>query len=182
LIATRPARGMGSRKGEGPREALRERGANEALRKLAVRPVLDKGMRPAEVAGLPGRGEDWAGTWVARYAEGGLAALRGLPRPGRPPLVPQHDAPAFLWGACHGRASPGPLLGAIEEGTGVRYHRSQMWGPGSPLGRRLSRRPDAELLAGLQNYYDLERRHRDLPPVAARTPVRVHHGPRVVHH
>jgi len=53
-------------------------------------------MRPAEVAGLPGRGEDWAGTWAAQYAGGGVAALRDLPRPGRPPLVPQHDVPAFL--------------------------------------------------------------------------------------
>jgi len=60
---------MDSRKGEGSLEALREKGANEALRRLAVRLVVDKGMETAEVAGLPGRGEDWVKTGAALYAE-----------------------------------------------------------------------------------------------------------------
>jgi len=75
---------MDSRKGEEPREALRGREANEALRRPAVLPVLDKGMRPAEVAGLVDRGKDWVKTRVAQYAEGGFGALRDLPRAGRP--------------------------------------------------------------------------------------------------
>jgi len=118
LIAPRPARGLGRRSGEGLRAALREQGANEAPGRPAARLVLDKGMRPADVAGLPGRGEDWAGTWVARHAEG---ALRGLSRPGRLPLVPQHDVPAFLWGVHRVRVPPGSLRDAIEEGAGVRH-------------------------------------------------------------
>jgi len=84
LITAPSARGMGRRKGEDPRVALRDRGASEALRKLAVRLVPDKGMEPAEAADLPGRGAGWARASAARHAEGGTGALRDLPRPGRP--------------------------------------------------------------------------------------------------
>jgi len=112
---------MGRRKGEDLRVALRDRGANEALRKLAVRLVLDKGMEPAEVADLLDRDADWVRTWAARHAEGGTGALRDLPRPGRPPLVPPFGACTIMWGEYMTHVDPAPLRDAIGGETGVRY-------------------------------------------------------------
>lgn len=113
---------MGTRRGEELREALREKDANEALRKLAVRLVLDKGMPKEAVAGLLDRSVDWVDTWVERYREGGIPALLDLPRPGRPASVPHHVIYTFVWGEYTGHVSPVSLRDAIEEGTGVRYH------------------------------------------------------------
>jgi len=92
---------MGSHRREELREALRGRGANEALRKLAVRLVLDKGMAREAVADMPGRSVDWVDAWTERYREGGLAALRDLPRPGRPPKVPRLALYTIVWGVYH---------------------------------------------------------------------------------
>lgn len=117
---------MESRKREELREALREREANEALRKLAVRLVLDRGMEPVAVADLLDREADWVRTWVARYREGGLAALRDLPRSGRPALVPDFDVFTILWGEYVTHVSPALLCDAIEAETGVRYHISSV--------------------------------------------------------
>ena len=115
------ARGMGSHRREELREALRGREANEALRKLAVRLVLDKGMAREAVADMPGRSVDWVDAWTERYREGGLAALRDLPRPGRPPKAPRLAPCTIVWGEHTAHVSPALLCDAIEAETGVRH-------------------------------------------------------------
>jgi len=113
---------MGSHRQEELREALRGREANEALRKLAVRLVLDKGMAREAVADMPGRSVDWVDAWTERYREGGLAALRDLPRPGRPPKVPRLVLHTIVWGEHTAHVSPALLLDAIEAETGAGHH------------------------------------------------------------
>ena len=115
------ARGMGSHRREELREALRGREANEALRKLAVRLVLDKGMMREAVADMPGRSVDRVDAWTERYREGGLAALRDLPRPGRPPKAPRLAPCTIVWGEHTAHVSPALLCDAIEAETGVRH-------------------------------------------------------------
>jgi len=70
--------------------------------------------------------------------------------------------------------------------TGYGAHISQMWGPGSRLGRRRPRRPHprpgAEIGAHPRQDGRPRRRHRDAETVAGRPPARVQRGPCVARH
>ncbi len=158
-----------------------------AIRQWPDHQALDAGTRrrfpsarPAGPAGFKhvgsrqGKGAIGAaccGLWLPRRSRGqGAAGLRGA-------------GGAFM--VAKARAAAARLRRQIPD-VGARKHRSQMWGPGSRLGRRLPRRPQprpgAELIADPKHDQEPGRRRRDPAAVAGRLPARVQHGPRVVHH
>ena len=81
---------MDSREREDLHAALdREKVVRVHVRLMLVHLVLDEGMTRKMAARILRKRGRWVSKWLARYAEGGLAALRDLPRSGRPPAVPR---------------------------------------------------------------------------------------------
>jgi len=81
---------MDSREREDLRAVLgREKVVRVHVRLMLVHLVLDEGMTRKMAARILRTRRGWVRKWLARYAEGGLAALRDLPRSGRPPAVPR---------------------------------------------------------------------------------------------
>jgi len=69
------------------KEAYRkERDPDARIRTVAVNMVLALGHDPDDVAKAFMQSRDWV-YWVRHYREGGTAALRDIPRSGRPPKV-----------------------------------------------------------------------------------------------
>ena len=69
----------------------------EAIRIRAVQRIEEDGETPSEVMRALGFGRTVVYNWLAKYRTGGLAALRSLPIPGRPPkLTEQQRAWVYL--------------------------------------------------------------------------------------
>jgi len=80
---------MASKKDAFKEAYKKERNPDVKIRMVAVNMVLVLGHDPKDMARVLMQSRDWACFWVRRYREGGLAALRDLPRSGRPPKVEQ---------------------------------------------------------------------------------------------
>ena len=69
----------------------------EAIRIRAVQRIEEDGETPSEVMRALGFARTVVYNWLAKYRTGGLAALRSLPIPGRPPkLTEQQRAWVYL--------------------------------------------------------------------------------------
>jgi len=123
LITLPPARVMESREREELRGARRaERDPRVRDRILAVRFVLDHGMTRAKAASLLDCDEKTVRMWVSRYASGGLGALRDLPRPGRPPVVPRGGPEVAVREASASPTTPAEVLKAVAGAFGEAFH------------------------------------------------------------
>jgi len=113
---------MDSREREEFCESLRERESNMALRKLAVRYVVDRGMDEEVVANLLDRRVDWVRVWVSRYREG----------------EPREILPARLpWSRRGGMARPNGSVSVRRPQAAPAYWHVLAW---SPAGRTVQHR------------------------------------------
>lgn len=108
---------------DGLGEAYRaEKDKDVAGRILAVHYVLDRGMTHGEAAEMVFCSASSVDNWVARYREGGVDALRDLPRPGRPRLVGRGRLGKIMDVASRPHAKARAMRKAIYERTGTLYH------------------------------------------------------------
>jgi len=113
---------MASKKDAFKEAYKKERNPDVKIRMVAVNMVLVLGHDPKDVAKVLMQSRDWAYFWVRRYREGGLAALRDLPRSGRPPKVEQKRIAKIVGESEDGIVTPKKLRSDIHEKTGVWYH------------------------------------------------------------
>jgi len=83
--------------------------------------VLAPGSDPQDVAKAFMQSRDRVHFWVRRYREGGMAALRDLPRSGRPPRAGPERIAGIIGEAEDGVTAPKRLRADIRERTGVLY-------------------------------------------------------------
>ena len=125
-----------ARAGGSPRGASWE-GGQRGHQETRHASVPNRDMTHETVADMPGRSVDWVNTWTARRREGGLAAFRDLPRPGRPPA-------AACWRRRAFRRWPASPCFPSEPGAaqrGARASRRRGLPPPTP------RRPQKPLIA-----------------------------------
>lgn len=65
---------------------------------------------------------NWVSMWVERFKEGGIVALRDLPRPGRPSRVERGEMERIMRGASGSRTIATALQQDIRQKTGVSFH------------------------------------------------------------
>ena len=61
-------------------------------------------------------------TWVRRFEEGGIDALRDLPRSGRPPRIDRATMDNILSEAGQAKTTPAELRQKIRQETGIIFH------------------------------------------------------------
>jgi len=71
---------------------------------------------------------NWVSHWVRRFEEGGIDALRDLPRSGRPPKVRRETISRIIKKNRGGRIIPRKLRADIRKRTGIRYHMTPVRG------------------------------------------------------
>ena len=89
---------------------------------LAVHCVVNMGMTHEDTADTLMRCPGWVGKWVARYREGGLPALRDLPRSGRPLAVPRTALDGILADASGSPTTPAAVRDRIAGAAGTLFH------------------------------------------------------------
>ena len=105
------------------REAYRqEKDLRVSRRMLAVNMVLYKKKGTQEVADLLMQCPNWVLKWVGRFEEGGMAALRDLPRAGRPPRIKPKTVEKIMAAACRTKTTPEQVRQKIRERAGVEFH------------------------------------------------------------
>ncbi len=129
-------------------------------RRLQSWRLKQQGWRQRDIAEALNVRQETVSRWLARARQGGLAALRSRPPPGRPPrLSPAQKQliPEFLW---HGAEAYGfrgevwtcaRVAKVIEEEFGVYYHKDHVgrllqelhWTPQMPITRAIQRDEEA---------------------------------------
>ncbi len=118
-----PRQGMDDRKREELRDAHHsEKSGHVRDRMLAVHCVVNMGMTHEDTADTLMRCPGWVGKWVARYREGGLPALRDLPRSGRPLAVPRTALDGILADASGSPTTPAAVRDRIAGAAGTLFH------------------------------------------------------------
>jgi transposase len=125
-------------------------------RRLRALHLKQRGWYQRDIAEALGASEETVSRWLARARQGGPAALRARPAPGRPPRLTDAQkrlVPEFLW---HGPEAYGfrgqvwtraRVARVIEEEFGARYHKGHVgrllrelrWTPQVPIRRALQR-------------------------------------------
>jgi transposase len=105
-------------------------------RRLRAAELFAQGRTPAEVAGLVGVSYEAARRWRARWARGGLQALRRRQAGGRPPKLSAAQAAAVKQALGAGAQAAGfdtdlwtldRVVQVIQATTGVRLSRPSAW-------------------------------------------------------
>jgi transposase len=105
-------------------------------RRIEAGKLLQRGVRPAEVARRLKVSRTSVGRWQRMLASGGRRSLRGAPRTGRPPLLDANDqkrliaalkAGAPVQGYSSDLWTLGRIGKLIETLTGQRYCESGVW-------------------------------------------------------
>ena len=65
---------------------------------------------------------NWVLTWVRRFEEGGIDALRDLPRSGRPPRIDRATMDNMLSEAGQSKTTPAELRQKIRREAGILFH------------------------------------------------------------
>jgi len=125
LITPPPPRGMDTQTRDDLNEAYDDEKDKEVSRRiLAVYYVLDKDMTHAQAADMVFTSASSVGNWVARYTEGGIDALRDLPRSGRPREVGREEMETIIDRESQPHARPEDVRQTVYDLTGVLYHIS----------------------------------------------------------
>jgi transposase len=107
-----------------------------AARRIEAGKLLQRGVRPAEVARRLKVSRTSVSRWQQALAAGGRRSLRGAPRTGRPPLLDANDqkrliaalkAGALAQGYSSDLWTLGRVGKLIETLTGQRYCESGVW-------------------------------------------------------
>jgi transposase len=129
-------------------------------RRLRALHLKEQGWYQRDIAEALDVSEETVSRWLARASAAGPQALRGRPRPGRPPelsAAQKRLIPEFLW---HGAEAYGfrgevwtcaRIARVIAEEFGVRYHKDHVgrlleglrWTPQVPIRRALQRDEEA---------------------------------------
>jgi transposase len=105
-------------------------------RRIEAGKLLQRGVRPAEVARRLRVSRTSVGRWQQTLTSGGQRSLRGAPRTGRPPLLDANDqkrliaalkAGALAQGYSSDLWTLGRVGKLIETLTGQRYSESGVW-------------------------------------------------------
>lgn len=113
---------MSAVKPEDLRKAYKkERDPRVKIRMAAVNMVCMNGQDVRHVADSLMQCPGWVSFWVERFREGGIDALRDLPRSGRPPKVVLEKIEGMLSDAC-GIITPMQLREDVRKKYGVKYH------------------------------------------------------------
>jgi len=114
---------MAETKPEELKEAYKkERDPRVRVRMAAVNAVCILDCSISDTAELLMQSPNWVSHWVRRSGEGGIDALRDLPRSGRPPKVRRERISGIIRRSGDGRVISRKLRADIRESTGVRYH------------------------------------------------------------
>lgn len=103
-----------------------ERDHRVVLRIVAVNMVVANDKSVTEAADAIMMSDDWVRKWVDRYGDGGLDALRDLPRTGRPTKVGRDKLANIIKDASEKRLLPRELADTIKTKTGVSYCSRQV--------------------------------------------------------
>ena len=94
---------------------------------IAVHMVLNKKLDIQTIADSLMQCPNWVTKWVQRYEEGGIDALRDLPRSGRPTIVPKKTIKKIMDNAKQENGTTPPrIYQTIYEKTNVRYTMSRI--------------------------------------------------------
>ncbi len=105
------------------KEAYRQEKEPRVIRRmLAVNMAFYKKKGTQEVADSLMQCPNWVLKWVGRFEEGGIAALRDLPRAGRPASVRPKALEKIMDGACREKTTPAQVRQKIREKAGVEFH------------------------------------------------------------
>ena len=99
----------------------KERDLRVRARMLAVHMVCHRNLGMQEAADNLMQCPEWVARWVQRYREGGVDALRDLPRTGRPPHIP-HGTMDIMMREMQQRVTPAMVRQKIRNRHGVTFH------------------------------------------------------------
>jgi len=104
----------------------KERDPRVRARMAAVNAVCILDYSISDTAELLMQSPDRVTHWARRFEEGGIDALRDLPRSGRPPKVRRERISRMIKKSKDGRVIPRRLRADIRESTGVLYHMTSI--------------------------------------------------------
>ena len=105
------------------KEAYRQEKDPKVIKRLlAVNMTLYKKESTQHVADSLMQCPNWVLKWVERFEEGGIGALRDLPRGGRPPSVRPKTMDKIMAEACRAKTTPEQVRQKIRLNVGVLFH------------------------------------------------------------
>lgn len=108
---------------ENLRKAYRkERDPRVKIRMVAVNMVCMDNESIRHTADSLMRCPNWVAMWAERFKEGGVAALRDLPRPSRPRKVERGEMERIMGEAARSRITAVALQQDIRQKTGAAFH------------------------------------------------------------
>jgi len=100
----------------------RERDGRIRVRMPAVHMRCAQDKTEEEIASTLLQCTSWVFKWVQRYREGGIDALRDLPRAGRPPAVQADTMDGFMSARLEARITPVQMQQQMREELGADFH------------------------------------------------------------